>query len=122
VKQRVQHRLEHAKQLDDVGIKLMNTGAADGRIIDVGLALTRKYGEIERELPGVNSAERAAALDRDAARVVDKIEAGGVLMNLNAQKLREAAEKRESFVKWAGYGLSILSIIVAANAQLFGKN
>jgi hypothetical protein len=122
IKQRLQHRLEHIKQLDDASIKLMNTNVADGKLIDASLALTRRYGDIEQELPKVNSAERLAVLDKDAAAIVDKLEAGGVLMNSEAQKLEETSETQESRVRFAGYALSILGIIVAAIAQLSGKS
>lgn len=65
--------------------------------------------------------DSAAALDKEAAGLLQQLSARGVLRNSDALNMKEDSERRESYVKYAGYSLSILAIIVAAIAQLTRK-
>lgn len=62
-----------------------------------------------------------AALDKEAAGLLQQSSALGVLRNSDALNLKEDSERRESYIKYTGYLLSILAIIMAGIAQLTRK-
>jgi len=84
--------------------------------------MTNHLDELEKQSRSVNSAEQAVALDKDATHLLSQLSGRGVLGNAEALQMKEQTESRETYVKYAGYSLSILAIIVAAIAQLTGKS
>jgi hypothetical protein len=121
VKLRLQHRLEHAKQLDDASLKLTQAGAGSLADDEALIKITKHIQKISEQSSGLDSADSAAALDKEAAKLLEELSARGVLRNLDALDMMQDSEREESRVKYTGYSLSILAIIVAAIAQLTGK-
>lgn len=121
IKLRLQHRLEHAKQLDDATVRLMQVGAGDLADDEASIKITEHFQKIYEQSRGLDSVDSAAALDKEAVGLLQQSSAQGVLRNSDALNMKEYSEHRESYVKYAGYSLSILAIIVAGIAQLTRK-
>lgn len=121
IKLRLQHRLEHAKQLDAAAVKLMQAGAGNLADDEASIRITEHFQKIYEQTRGIDSVDSAAALDKEAVGLLEELSSRGVLRNSDALKMKEDSERRESYVKYIGYSLSILAIIVAAVAQLTGK-
>jgi len=121
IKLRLQHRLEHAKQLDDATVRLMQARAGNLADDEASIKITEHFQKIYEQSRGLDSVDSAAALDKEAAGLLQQSSARGVLSNSDALNMKEDSERRESYVKYAGYSLSILAIIVAAIAQLHRK-
>lgn len=77
---------------------------------------------IEQQSGSVDSVERAVALDKERVGLLDQLTGRGVLRNSDALKMKQRDESKETYVRYAGYSLSILGIIIAALAQLRGKS
>jgi hypothetical protein len=121
IKLRLQHRLEHAKQLDDATVRLMQVGAGNLADDEASIKITEHFQKIYEQSRGLDSVDSAAALDKEAAGLLQQSSALGVLRNSDALNLKEDSERRESYIKYTGYSLSILAIIVAGIAQLTRK-
>jgi hypothetical protein len=121
IKRQLQHRLEHAKQLDDATGSLMQAGAGNLADDEASIKITENFQKINEQSSRVVSVDSAAALDKEAVGLLQELTARGVLRSSDALKMKEESERNESYVKYAGYSLSILAIIVAAIAQLTGK-
>jgi hypothetical protein len=122
VKLRLQHRLEHAEQLDDASLKLMQAGAGNLADTEASIKITEHLQKVSEQSRALDSADSATALDKEAAKLLEALIGRGGLRNLNALEMMEDSQREESRVKYAGYTLSILAIIVAAIAQLTGKS
>jgi hypothetical protein len=122
IKLRLQHRLEHAKQLDAAAVKLMQAGTGDLADDETSIKITECFQKIYERSGGLDSVDSAAAVDKEAARLLQELSSQGVLRNSDALKMKDGSERREFYVKYIGYSLSILAIIVAAIAQLTGKS
>jgi hypothetical protein len=118
LKLRLQHRLEHATQLEDATTKLMQAGVGTLQEDEASIKMINQLYEIQKQSQAINSVEQAVALDNDATHLLDQLSGRGVLRNVEALQTEERTESRETYVKYAGYSLSILAIIVAAIAQL----
>ena len=76
IKLRLQHRLEHAKQLDDTTVRLMQVGA--GNLADDApfIKITEHFQKIYEQSRGLDSVDSAAALDKEAAGLLSNRGAG----------------------------------------------
>lgn len=115
---RLKHRIENAKQLDDADTQLMRVGAGTSIEADASIAISGHLFEIEQQLTRLDSADRAAALDKQTVGIVGDLMGYGVLRNSEALHMRDEAETQETYVKDAGYALAILALIIAAVLQL----
>jgi hypothetical protein len=77
--------------------------------------------KLETRSQKIDSLESATALDKDADKLLQYSLGVGVLMDEDVRRWAEDLEKKESRVRWAGYILSILALLVAGIAQLSGK-
>lgn len=121
IKLRLQHRLEHAKQLDDATVRLMQAGVGNLADDEASIKITEHFQKIYKQSRELDSVDSATALDKEAAGLLQQSSARGVLRNSDALNMKEDSERRESYVKYADYSLSILAIIVAGIAQLTRK-
>jgi hypothetical protein len=120
-KQRLEQKLHLADQLDSASTPLIQQGSADLKFIDGSVALTEHLSRLETQSRTVDSLDSASAVDKEARKLLDLLGARGALMNSDVQTLRDELEKQESRTRHIGYALSILAIVVAGAAQLFGK-
>ena len=102
IKLRLQHRLEHAKQLDDATVRLMQARAGNLADDEASIKITEHFQKIYEQSRGLDSVDSAAALDKEAAGLLQQSSARGVLSNSDALNMKEDSERRESYVKYAG--------------------
>ena len=88
---------------------------------ELSIEHTERLHAIEEQSDSIASADRAVVLDRETAALVGQIGGLGTLMHLDALQVNEHSEHVETYIKYAGYSLSILGIFIAAVAQLKGK-
>lgn len=119
---RLKHRIEDAHQLEDATLKLMQAGMGTLKEDEISIKHTEYLQGIEQQSGSIASLDQAAALDKETATLLGQISRLGTLMNSDALQAKEKSERQETYVKYAGYSLSILGIIVAAFAQLTGKS
>jgi len=85
------------------------------------MAMTYQWIDLGERLRKLHSLDDAAALDKQSAALFEKMRGLGVLANIEVLDWKDALQKRESNIKYIGYTLRILAIIVAGIAQLAGK-
>ena len=122
IKARLKHRIEDAHQLEDATLKLMQAGMGTLKEDEISIKHTEHLHAIEQQSGRAASSDQAAALDKETAKLLEQISGLGTLTNSDGLKAKEQSERQETYVKYAGYSLSILGIIVAAFAQLAGKS
>lgn len=118
---RLKHRIENAHELEDATTKLMQAGMGTLQEDELSIKHTERLHAIEEQSDSIASADRAVVLDRETAALVGQIGGLGTLMHLDALQVNEHSEHVETYIKYAGYSLSILGIFIAAVAQLKGK-
>lgn len=119
---RLKHRIEDAHQLEDATLKLMQAGMGTLKEDEISITHTKYLHAIEQQSGCPASLDQAAALDKEAAKLLEQMSGVGTLMNSDGLEAKEQSERQETYVKYAGYSLSILGIIVAAIAELTGKS
>lgn len=118
---RLKHRIGDAHQLEDATLPLVQAGVGTLTEDEASIHITQRLGTIEEQASSVDSVDRAAALDSETAGLISQLKGQGVLWDSEALKVMDRSEANETHVKYAGYSLSILGIIIAAIAQLTGK-
>jgi hypothetical protein len=88
---------------------------------EASIKITGCFQKVYEQSRGLGSVDSAATINNETAGLLQQLSARGVLRNSDALKMKEDSEREESYVKYAGYSLSILAIIVASIAQLTGK-
>jgi hypothetical protein len=119
--QRLQQRLQLIHETDEAETPLWQTKAVKPELFAKTRAVTEQQYQLQIRSGKIDSLDNAAALDKEAERLFQYSTGLGVLMNLDVLHLQEQLESRESYVKWVGYTLGILALIVAGIAQLAGK-
>jgi hypothetical protein len=79
--------------------------------VRISEGMIEHFQKIYEQSRGLDSVDSAAALDKEAAGLLQQSSARGVLRNSDALNLKEDSERRESYIKYTGYSLSILAII-----------
>jgi hypothetical protein len=118
----LKHRVEDAHRLEDAELLLMRAGTGNLADNEASIAITQRQHANEQQGASVDSADRAIALDKEANRLLDELKVRGVLRDSEALKNKQTADTMETYIKYAGYALTILGFIIAAVAQLTGKS
>jgi hypothetical protein len=120
-----EHRLEKTLQLIDelngAITGLMQTDALNSDEINSATTMTYQYGQFIDRPRSAHSLDDTLLVDKRAAALFGRLRALGVLINSRVLARRDELQERESYVKYIGYTLSLLAIIVAGLAQLGGK-
>ena len=69
---------------------------------EASIKITEHFQKIYEQSRGLDSVDSAAALDKEAAGLLQQSSARGVLSNSDALNMKEDSERRESYVKYAG--------------------
>jgi hypothetical protein len=117
-KLQLKQKLQLIKELDDAMTPLMQTHATHLKYINSALAMNEQYNDLDKRSQKVESLDRVHALDNEASVLFSKLEPLGVLFDSDVQSSVDGLNTKEPRVRYAGYGLTILSLIVAGIAQL----
>lgn len=118
-----QHQLDQKmrliKETDNAITPLMQVkGVHSSNTINAAVQMTEQYISLDKRFHKADSSENVASMYKEASGLLPRMTGLGVLFDQDVRNHVERMETRESHVKYAGYGLSILSIIVAGIAQL----
>ena len=120
-KQRLSRKLQFIKEVIGVIIPgLIRAQNVEGKLLKVNEDMLDHYGQLAQQSLDIKSLNQAVALDNEATGLLGKEIELGVLLNSYALQQEEDLEGRASYIKYIGYSLSVLAIIVAGIAQIAG--
>jgi hypothetical protein len=118
---RVEKTLGLVREVDHASTSFTQAEVVNSDEIDGSIAMTRQSMDLGDRLRKPHSLDETAVLDKQAIALLEKVEGLGVLMDSEVMEWNDELQKRESSIKYIGYTLSILAIIVAGVALLAGK-